>query len=371
MKPADHFEIFIATAPGLEAVLWEEVKSLRFRAAKQVPGGVTVNGNWRDAWRANLKVRGANKVLARINVFRVFHLTELEKRARRVPWGDVLRADVPFRVEATCRTSKIYHSGAAAQRIEKAIREELGAQPEEDAPVTVMARVENDLCTISVDTSGELLHKRGFKVAVNKAPLRETMAALFLRQCGYVGTEPVVDPMCGSGTFVIEAAEIAASLQPGRERHFAFEQLATFDPEVWNEMRREPPTGKPDFLFYGSDRDAGAIEMSRANAARASVADLIEFRHHAVSDLMPPPGPPGLVIVNPPYGDRVGDKKRLEALYRALGETLRARFSGWRVGLVTNESWLAKATGLPFLPTTAPVAHGGIRVTLFRTDALP
>lgn len=370
MKPADHFEIFLATAPGLEAVLWEEVKSLRFRAAKQVPGGVTVNGDWRDAWRANLKVRGANKVLARINVFRAFNLTELEKRARRVPWSDVLRADVPFRVEATCRTSKIYHSGAAAQRIEKAIREELGAMPAEDAPITVMARIESDLCTISVDTSGELLHKRGFKVAVNKAPMRETMAALFLRQCGYIGTEPVVDPMCGSGTFVIEAAEIAAGLQPGRERHFAFEQLATFDAELWNEMRRAPAAEKPGLRFHGSDRDAGAIEMSRANAARAGVADLTEFRQHAVSDLVPPPGPPGLVIVNPPYGDRVGDKKRLEALYRALGETLRTRFAGWRVGLITNEAWLARATSLPFLPTTAPVAHGGIRVTLFRTDPL-
>lgn len=371
MKPADHFEIFLATAPGLEAVLWEEVKSLRFRAAKQVPGGVTVNGNWRDTWRANLEVRGANKVLARIGSLRVFHLTELEKRARHVPWSNVLRADVPFRVEATCRTSKIYHSGAAAQRIEKAIRDTLGAEPAKDAPIVVMARIENDLCTISVDTSGELLHKRGFKVAVAKAPMRETMAALFLRQCGYVGEEPVVDPMCGSGTFVIEAAEIAMGLKPGRERPFAFEQLATFDGEVWNEMRRAPAAEKPAFRFYGSDRDAGAIEMSRANAARAGVGDLTDFQQHAVSDLVPPTGPPGLVIANAPYGGRIGDRKRLEALYRSLGETLRTRFSGWRVGLITNEPWLAKATGLPFLPTTAPVAHGGMRVTLFRTDPLP
>jgi len=371
MKPTDHFEIFLATAPGLEAVLWEEVKSLRFRAAKQVPGGVTVNGNWRDTWRANLEVRGANKVLARIGSLRVFHLTELEKRARHVPWSNVLRADVPFRVEATCRTSKIYHSGAAAQRIEKAIRDTLGAEPAKDAPIVVMARIENDLCTISVDTSGELLHKRGFKVAVAKAPMRETMAALFLRQCGYVGEEPVVDPMCGSGTFVIEAAEIAMGLKPGRERPFAFEQLATFDGEVWNEMRRAPAAEKPAFRFYGSDRDAGAIEMSRANAARAGVGDLTDFQQHAVSDLVPPTGPPGLVIANAPYGGRIGDRKRLEALYRSLGETLRTRFSGWRVGLITNEPWLAKATGLPFLPTTAPVAHGGMRVTLFRTDPLP
>lgn len=370
MPPTDHFEIFLATAPGLEAVLWEEVKSLRFRAAKQVQGGVTVNGNWRDAWRANLEVRGANKVLARIGAFRVFHLTELDKLARRVPWGSVLRTDAPFRVEATCKKSKIYHSGAAAQRIRNAISEKLGAPAADDAGVTIMARIENDLCTISVDTSGELLHKRGFKVAVAKAPMRETMAALFLRQCGYIGMEPVVDPMCGSGTFVIEAAEIAGGLKPGRERHFAFEQLATFDATSWEEMRRAAPVAKPAFRFYGSDRDSGAIEMSRANATRAGVADLIDFHQHALSDLVPPRGSPGLVIANAPYGGRIGDKKRLEALYRALGETLRSRFSGWRVGLITNEAWLAKATGLPFLPTTAPVAHGGIRVTLFRTEAL-
>jgi putative N6-adenine-specific DNA methylase len=369
--PTDHFEIFLATAPGLEAVLREEVVALRFRAAKQVPGGVTVNGNWRDTWRANLEVRGANKVLARIDAFRAAHLDLLEQRARLVPWGNVLRPDVPFRVEATCKASKIYHSVAAAQRIEKAIGAELGALAKPDAAVTIMARIESDLCTISVDTSGELLHKRGFKVAVNKAPMRETMAALFLRQCGYVGTEPVVDPMCGSGTFVIEAAEIAAGLKPGRERSFAFEQLATFDAASWAEMRAAAPRANTLMRFFGSDRDAGAIEMSRANAARAGVADIAEFNQHAVSDLVPPPGPPGLVIVNPPFGDRIGDKSRLQALYRALGETLKTRFTGWRVGLISNESTLARATSLPFKPPGAPVANGGLRITLYVTDPLP
>jgi putative N6-adenine-specific DNA methylase len=367
----DHFDIFLATAPGLEAVLREEVVALRFRAAKQVAGGVTVKGNWRDAWRANLEVRGANKVLARIDAFRAAHLDLLEKRSRLVPWGDVLRGDVPFRIEATCRTSKIYHSGAAAQRIEKAIRGELGAPVSAEAAVTIMARIENDLCTISVDTSGELLHKRGFKVAVNKAPMRETMAALFLRQCGYDGAEPVVDPMCGSGTFVIEAAEIAAGLKPGRERPFAFEQLATFDAAAWGEMRAAAPRVNTALRFFGSDRDAGAVEMNRANAARAGVADITEFKQHAVSDLAPPAGPCGLVIVNPPFGDRIGDKMRLQALYRALGETLIRRFAGWRVGLITNETALARATGLPFKPPGAPVANGGLRITLYVTDPLP
>ena len=371
MTSDQHFDIFLATAPGLEAVLWEEVKSLRFRAAKEVPGGVTVKGNWRDAWRANLEVRGANKVLARITTFRVSHLDQLEKLARGVAWADVMRPDVAFRVEATCKASKIYHSGAAAQRIERAIRDKLGAPLSDDAAVTIMARIESDHCTISVDTSGELLHKRGFKVAVNKAPMRETMAALFLRQCGYVGTEPVVDPMCGSGTFVIEAAEIAAGLKPGRERPFAFEQLVTFDAAVWAEMRATAPRAGTTLRFYGSDRDAGAIDMSRANAARAGVADITEFKQHAVSDLVPPLGQPGLVIVNPPFGDRIGDKSKLQALYRAMGHTFLAKFSGWRVGLITTETALARATGLPFKPQGAPVANGGLRVTLYVTDPLP
>src|SRR5690606_28005276 len=102
----DHFDIFLAVAPGLEAVLWEEIKALRFRAAKQIPGGVTVKGNWRDVWRANLEVRGANKVLARIDTFSAFHLTQLDKRSRHVAWGDILDKDVPFRVEAVCKSSK-------------------------------------------------------------------------------------------------------------------------------------------------------------------------------------------------------------------------------------------------------------------------
>ena len=371
MDASGHFEIFLATAPGLEAVLYDEIRSLRFRATKQVAGGVTVKGDWRDVWRANLNVRGANKVLARIDSFRVLKLDELEKRARRVPWAAVLRADVPFRVEATCRTSKIFHSGAATERIANAIRAAIGAPAADDAAVTIMARIENDICTISVDTSGELLHKRGFKIAVAKAPMRETMAALFLRACGYSGTEPVVDPMCGSGTFVIEAAEIAAGLKPGRERAFAFEQLATFDADAWAEMRRAPAPATSSVRFYGSDRDAGAIEMSRANAERAGVAPLITFQQHAISDLMPPDGSPGLVIINPPYGDRIGDKKRLDALYRALGATLRTRFAGWRVGLITNDARLARATDLPFKPPGPPVANGGLRITLYVTDQLP
>jgi putative N6-adenine-specific DNA methylase len=370
MSTDTDFEIFLATAPGLESLLADEVRAKDFKSATPVAGGVTVRGGWPDVWRANLEVRGASRVVARFEAFRALHLAQLDKRSRKVAWGAVLRKDVPVRVEATCRTSRIYHSGAAAQRVETAIREELGAPISADAAVCIRVRFEDDLCTIGVDTSGELLHKRGHKEAVNKAPMRETMAALFLRQCGYDGSEPVIDPMCGSGTFVIEAAEIAAGLHPGRSRTFAFEQLATFDRPAWERMKSASPATKPPLLFYGSDRDAGAIRMSAANAERAGVTTMTEFHEHTISDLVRPDGPVGLVILNPPYGDRIGDKNSLEPLYRALGQVLQTRFKGWRVAILTTDVSLARATGLPFKPTTAPVAHGGLRVTLYQTGPL-
>lgn len=364
------FEIFLATSPGLESALCEEVRTKGFKKPKSVAGGVIIVGGWPEVWRANLWIRGANRILARIDAFRVSHLAQLDSRARHVPWSDLLRPDVPFRVEASCAKSRIYHSDAAAERIEKAIHETLGAPTSPDAEIVVRARIEHDLCTVSLDTSGELLHKRGYKESVNKAPMRETMASLFMRQCGYNGDEPVYDPMCGSGTFVIEAAEIAARLNPGRARSFAFEKFANFDAAAWQRMRDVKSARVPAIHFYGSDHDAGAIKMSCANAERAGVAAFTEFKACPISDAKPPCETPGLVIVNPPYGARIGDKKKLFPLYRSFGDVIKARFNGWRVGIITTEAALAQATGLRFLPTSAPVQHGGLRVTLYQTGPL-
>ncbi len=362
----DAFEIFLATAPGLEPLLFEEVRGKGFKRPKAVPGGVTIEGGWPEVWRANLWLRGAGRVLARIDSFRAVHLAQLDAKARRVDWASVLRADVPFRVEASCAGSRIYHSGAAAQRIETAIRETLGAKQADDG-VLVMVRLENDQCTISVDTSGEPLHKRGYKQALNPAPLRETMAALFLQACGYDGREPVLDPMCGAGTFVIEAAEIAARLNPGRSRAFAFERLASFEEEAWQAMRAVRRQKVATTRCYGRDRDAGAVAMGQANAERAGVAEMTDFAQGPISELTPPEGPPGLVMVNPPYGSRMGEGTDLSPLYAALGQVMLRRFAGWRLGMVTSEPKLAHATRLPFLPNTAPVPHGGLRVALYRT----
>jgi putative N6-adenine-specific DNA methylase len=369
MDSTQSHEIFLVATPGLEAPLLVEAVERGFAGARIGEGGVTVEGPWSEAWRANLELRGASRVLVRIASFRAMHLAQLDKRARKLAWSEVLRADVPVEVEATCRRSKIYHSGAAAQRVATAIREELGAPVTAGAELVVKVRIEDDLVTISIDTSGEMLHKRGHKEAVNRAPMRETLAALFLRQAGFDGSGPVFDPMCGSGTFVIEAAEIAAGLKPGRNRSFAFEQLANFDRKAWDAMRAAGTPTVPAARFSGSDRDAGAIGMSRANAERAGVAAWTGFTEADIADIVPPEGPPGLVIVNPPYGARIGERSAMVPLYRTMGQSLR-RFSGWRVAMITTEAALANATGLPFAAPFPPVLHGGIRVSLFVTPPL-
>jgi putative N6-adenine-specific DNA methylase len=362
--------IFVVAPPGLEPALVSEAVEAGFGEVRTEPGGVSFPGGWTDAWRANLCLRGASRVLVRIGSFRAMHLAQLDKRARKFPWHEVLRPDVPVKVEATCRASRIYHAGAAAERIATAIREELRAPVVADAEVRVMARIEDDLCTISVDSSGEPLHRRGHKEEVGKAPMRETLAALFLRECGFRGTEPVVDPMCGSGTFVLEAAEIATGLAPGRSRSFAFERLATFDADVWAGQRGETTVRDTGFRFHGFDRDAGAIRMSAANATRAGVQGITAFSQQDIAELRPPEGPAGLVIVNPPYGTRIGNRKLLFALHARLGTVLKERFGGWRVGLVTSDEGLARATGLRLGPPGPHVPHGGLKVRLWQAGQL-
>ncbi|WP_170605665.1 THUMP domain-containing class I SAM-dependent RNA methyltransferase [Ruegeria arenilitoris] len=370
MEDTDDLEIFLVATPGLETPLCAEAIQLGFTEAQAVAGGVLCRGDWSEVWRANLVLRGANKVLVRLGGFPAVHLAQLDKRARKFPWFNVLRPDVPVKVEAISRKSRIYHAGAARQRVERAITESLGAPISTNAKLRVLLRIEKDICTFSVDSSGEPLHKRGHKVAVAKAPMRETMAAMFLRECSFDRSEPVLDPMCGSGTFVIEAAEIALGLLPGRTRHFAFEELATFDRARWQKMRSTTQEYKSGLTFFGSDRNAGAVESAKANAERAGVNEVTQFLQKSLSDIKAPPGPCGLIIVNPPYGGRIGDDKRLRSLYGSLGKVLIARFSGWRVGLVTSNSSLARATRLPLLPPGPVVDHGGTKIRLYRTDPL-
>ncbi|MEH6474220.1 MAG: hypothetical protein V7727_00965 [Sneathiella sp.] len=371
MNTETELEILFVTVPGLEPPLLEEAREKGFKDLTRIKGGLVLNGTWEDVWRANLEMRGASRILVRLGSFHAVHLAQLDKRARKFPWGDFLKPGVPVRVEVMSRKSRIYHKKAAQERIELALNEEAGVPTSAEADISIKVRIFEDLCTISVDTSGEGLHIRGHKEALNKAPMRETLASLLLRRCSYRGQMPVVDPMCGSGTFVIEAAEIATGMQPGRSRKFAFQKLTTFDEDRWNALKANAETKETDLRFYGYDRDEGAIKRSRANAKRAGILDLTEFNTQTISELTPPEGPPGLVIINPPYGVRIGEAKQLFPLYQTLGNSLLNRFQGWRVGLVTNSSALAGSTGLPFTATVTPFSHGGIRVNLYATKPLP
>lgn len=363
MRP-EEFEIFITCVPGLEKELLNEVQEFAFKNSKLIFGGVQIVGDWKDVWRANFYLRGATKVLVRFASFRATHLAQLDKLSHKLNWENLLQYKKSFRVETVCRKSKIYHSGAASQRISKAISDKIDAKEDSSSDITIKTRILSDICTISLDSSGESLHKRGYKIATGKAPIRETLAALFLRKMKFDGSQVVYDPMCGSGTIIVEAAEIALGLPAGRQRSFAFMELPSFKKNEYKELTK-CDLKKNKHKFYGSDRDNGAILNSIKNAKKAGVEKLCQFETSSVSNVTPPTQEPGIVLVNPPYGKRVGDRRKLFALYKSLGQTLSLKFNDWRIGIITSDPGLAKATGLNFLNISSAVDNGGIKVKLY------
>ncbi len=365
MKPAE-FEIFSTCVPGLERELLAEIKKFGFKKAKLKVGGISFFGDWHDVWRANFYLRGATKVLVRFASFRITHLAQLDKLSHKLNWENLLQYEKSFRVETVCRKSKIYHSGAASQRISKAISDQINAKEDPNSDIIIKTRISSDICTISLDSSGEGLHKRGYKIATGKAPIRETLAALFLQKMKFDGSQVVYDPMCGSGTIVIEAAEIALGLPAGRKRSFAFMELPSFKKSEYQELTKVNQK-RTKLKFYGSDRDKGAIQNSIKNSKKANVETICQFETSSISGAVPPTQEPGIVLVNPPYGKRVGNRKNLFALYRSLGQTLSEKFIGWQVGIITSDPGLAKATELKFLDISSAVDNGGIKVKLYET----
>jgi putative N6-adenine-specific DNA methylase len=235
-----------------------------------------------------------------------------------------------------------------------------------------VVRVVRDVVSVSVDSSGSLLHRRGYRQAVAKAPLRETIAAAMLLGSEWPGTVPLVDPMCGSGTIAIEAALLARRIAPGVNRRFAFERWPEFDATVWARMireAREQELAHAPAPIRGSDRDAGAIEAARANAMRAGVGADVELDRRPISGIEPPSGR-GWVVVNPPYGIRVAEAGAARDLYAALGNVLRARFVGWMVALLSPSETLERQVGLRLEERIATL-NGGIPVRLVTGEVGP
>jgi putative N6-adenine-specific DNA methylase len=382
MERSERLPIFAVTAPGLEATCAAELRALGI-VARPEPGGVAWTGTAQDVYRANLWLRTASRVVVRAASFRARTFFELERHAKRIPWERWVAPGTAVRLRVTSKKSKLYHEGAIAERMLGWIDGRAGGigassgatgedEGDEDAAAQLfIVRAVRDEFTVSADTSGALLHLRGYRQALAKAPLRETLAAAMLLDAGWPGDGPLLDPMCGSGTIPIEAALIAREIAPGlaradREpRRFAFAAWPEFDGTLWEVLvarARELIRPSSPVPIAGSDRDAGAIDAARANADRAGVLDDVDFQVRAVSAIEPPAGP-GLLIANPPYGVRVGDTDALRSLYAALGNTARAKAPGWTLALLSAERKLEAQTGVAFTERFR-TSNGGISVRL-------
>ena len=368
-------ECFAVTAPGLAHLAAVELGDLAIGCGAPTLAGVPFTATPSELYSANLHLRVASRILVRLATFRAAHFSELEKGAREIAWEQFLRPGTEVDLRVTCRKSRLYHSGAVAERLGAELdRKGLVASPvkgnEDDlsgASQLVVVRIDHDACTISLDSSGELLHRRGYRLAVGKAPLRETIAAAMLMASCHDAADELVDPMCGSGTIPIEAALRARRIPAGWGRGFGFERWQNFRDQDWQRVRDQAAgriVPKAGGRIAGSDRDAGAIEAALANASRAGVASDIEFVRQPLSAARPGGREPGLLLSNPPYGERVSEGKELRDLYARFGRIARLHFAGWTVGLLAADPMLVSQTRLP-LDRCFSTTNGGIRVGLW------
>ena len=357
-------ECYAATHPGIEQITARELEALGVVPGVSEPGGVAFSADLATLASANLHLRTASRVLVRLGTFRARTFPELERHAGRLPWLEYLPEGTPVAFAITSRKSKLYHQGAIAERLQRIIG---GSRPlhaaEDDAAQLFVVRAVRDEFTISADSSGALLHRRGYRLAGGKAPLRETLAAAMLLASGWDGSTPLIDPFCGSGTIPIEAALIARRIPPGYARAFAFERWPGADPDAVRRIRSAALGGvlsRAAVPLLGSDRDAGAIESALANAARAGVGRDIEFRRRPLSAIEAPDAP-GLLLTNPPYGVRVGERAPLRDLYAQLGNISRQRLPGWEVALLAAHAELMAQARLSFR-TIFDTTNGGLPV---------
>lgn len=358
---------FATIAPGLEPALVDELAEIGIRA-RAAQGGAEFSAEPAMVYAVNLFSRVASAVVVRLGDVPAHNLDQLAAGVRGMDWASVVWPGQPVDVHATIRSGKLRRRDQVARKVEHAIRDALrgprlsgGRAPREAARVVV--RIDRDRALVSVDASGDRLHKRGWRKATAKAPLRENLAAAVLRLAEWDPGEPLVDPMCGAGTFPIEAATICAGFAPGAHRSFAFERWPSLDAALFADLQgqaREPAPLGVSAPILAADRDPGAVKATRSNASRARVDRMVDIRHCDFAELEPPRDP-GLVVANLPYGDRVGDRSRIVGFYRQIGGILRERWQGWRVALLVPGPRYAGAFGVP-LDVAASFSNGGIDV---------
>lgn len=388
------YDAWAVAAPGLEPLLEAELRTLGFADAAASTGGVRFACDASGLARANLQSRLASRVVVRLATFKALAFHELERAARRVEWTRMLGPNASYRLRVTAKKSRLYHSDAIAQRVAEAIERAVpgarrvdGPAKDEDEPLDdtphalgvaadaasaqlFVVRFEHDRCTVSADSSGALLHRRGYRQAVAKAPMRETLAAAMLSAARYDAAQPLVDPFCGSGTLLIEAAMIARRIAPGSSRGFAAERWPEVPPAAWARQRAtaaEQVLPKASAAIIGADRDAGAVAAAIANAERAGVRGDVDVLQRPLAATQLPPGP-GLLITNPPYGVRVSERGPLRDLYATLGRVLREQGRGWRFAMLSADRALEGHTGLRFAERLR-TSNGGIPVRVVEAHA--
>ncbi|OQY20563.1 MAG: hypothetical protein B6I36_00675 [Desulfobacteraceae bacterium 4572_35.1] len=328
-------DFYVIMPPGFEQICAKELKQFLDTPLTITRGGISFTGKLRELYLVNLWSRCASRILVRIGSVKCRDFPTLFNRASRLPWGRFIKPHHKVALRVSCHSSRLNHSDRVATTIEEAIHKALGSIPvsEEISPEqqTVFVRIENDICTLSVDSSGDLLHKRGYRQQATNAPLRETLAAGCLLHCNWTGQEPLWDPFCGSGTFPIEAALIAANIPPGISRKFAFMSWPGFRRGLWEALLSEADRGikkETGITIDGSDIDEQAVESARQNAQQAGVAQFITFRHADAFQAQAPTDD-GLIICNPPYGERLALTSTPTKLLKKLGRQLHDNYPSW------------------------------------------
>jgi putative N6-adenine-specific DNA methylase len=369
-------ESFFASAPrGLEPLLLAEVESFLGKEGKVVPGGVAFKGDWRTCYRVNYGSRIASRVLWRIGELDYKNDQDLYVAAKAVDWPAYFKVERTLRVNVTAQKSPLKSLEFATLRIKDAVcdrfRERFGRRPDVDRAspdVRVHAFLEGTHGTLYLDTSGEPLFKRGWRQGAADAPLRENLAAGIVMLTGWKPEEPLLDPMCGGATILVEAAAMARGRAPGARRGFGFQNLTVFQPEVLQSVLDEGKRkeGQADPRLFGSDTDPKALNAARRNLAEAGVerwvrlerADLLEREAPAAS---------GVMVANPPYGERMGNPEALAAMYPKLGDALKKNFAGWRCYFFTADLRMPRLIRLEPSART-PLWNGALECRLYRFD---
>jgi len=368
-------KFFVTCARGLEELVLAELTALGLANVKLEKGGVSFGGPIADGYKACLWLRTASRVLLLLGEFPCSSPQDLYAGVRAIEWFRYVTPAMTMAVDSILRDSAMTHSGFIALKskdaIVDAVRDHCGSRPSVDtkAPdLRVNVHLVKNRCTVSLDMAGEPLDRRGYRLDRNKAPLRENLAAALVAFSGWDGEVPLYDPMCGSGTIIIEAALAASRTAPGllRER-FGFQSWPGFDPAVWRTMlaeakglrRRELPV-----KIRGLDRSPGAIDMARQNAARAGVERLVSFVPGDFSTFAPAASP-AMIIFNPPYGERMGEVDELTGLYRTMGDVLKQRCAGSTAFILCGNSELVKHVGLK-ATRRIPVWNGPLECRLMK-----